>query len=171
MRDEQFTIRALEALSASKLVKWAPVASKGVVDVCLDVLRRLSDNKSPPDHLQSSTPFYRQFYHSLQYYVHEEPPAAGSMDAPEPAFGHAALLLRIPKIQAKHEEGEATIQDVESLLKWRHLLRSDEVAVLTAILKEIIATGAGRSSTGRHESKRSKKHEENKMDGIEQFFE
>ena len=167
-RSELIAIRAMESLQSSMLYRWAPPTAKSSLDVCLDVVRKLAERKSPPQHLENSTAFYRSFHAQLQYFLHEE--IAGSASQPsQHIYGREALLRRLPKLEEKNQRGETSIGDVESMLAWHHLLKDHEVERLTKILKQLVTAG---SRAGQHDSRAKKAKKESKMpeDDIDQFF-
>ena len=164
-RSLQLSIRALETLQGSVLCKWAPVAVKAILEVCMDVLKRLAMNKSPPAHLADSTTFYRDFWGRLQYFLHEEVSASAS-EAPKHLHGRDALLIRFANLEEKHGKGAAKLEEVEEVLAWSYLLKEAEIAKLTTMVKDLVSAGARGQ---RPEAKRARK-DKKEDDDIDQFF-
>ena len=170
--NEDKALSDLEALEGSSLYRLAPAPAKGALDVTKDLVMKLKANVSPPSHLVHSTDFFKKVLKAVENFITMESPPSGSNQAATVLIGVDALQAKIKEL---HRQGAtvAKVAEIEKCLVWRHLLSQENVAILTDLLKKIVAKDPGsRRRDGAVEEKKEKKKKKEavKQDDISQFF-
>ena len=148
----EICVAKLESFKASRLGELCSNASKGEIESTLGVVQKMMRGLAPPDGLRKSTPFYQDFYHSLQYFLRAEVDENGSKKT---LFGSdvvkerlASLRLTLAKDKSPAQAKEMLVQ-LERFHAFRYLMTEEQCKDHSELTKELVARGAKASKKER----------------------
>ena len=148
----QSCLSSLESFQRSKLGSLCSNASKGEIESTLAILQKMLRGVGPPDALRRSTPFYQEFFHSLQYFLRA---VRDENQTQRTLFGADVVKERLAALKSAlaKEKDLAKCKDMllelEQFHAFRYLMSDEQSRIHSELTKELVSRGARSSKKER----------------------